>query len=215
MIVLGILTILVCTAYRFRTALTPTIAWDSDVRKVVMLRLDAIMIGVLSAFLLASGNRIIRSRVVAATLSLLFLFSIVYSANTPTADLNSSLFAKTILFNVSSLGCLGFILLGYSLEIGKVSMQIPRFFAKISYSAYLCNLSLVVVLDRFIDLAPIIKWTLFFPTVIGVSYVAHRFWESKFMAYRDRRFRDTPFSSGPVHRSRSAPTRADDLRSAE
>lgn len=204
MVVLGVLTIAFCTAGRFHAAQLPAIDWDSDIRKIVLLRLDAIMLGVLTAFLLANGNRLIRSRLLAVALSLLFLFALVYSAITPAAGLNSSFFAKTMLFNLATLGCLGFVLLGYSLQIGAGPRRVASFLARISYSAYLCNLSLVFIFHRFLPVPAVFQWILFFPAVIAVSYAAYRFWESRFLAYRDRRFRDTPLGSGTAPRIRAA-----------
>ena len=50
MFLIGITTIIVCTFARFYFAENPNTQWDSDIRKIVLLRMDAIMIGVISAF---------------------------------------------------------------------------------------------------------------------------------------------------------------------
>ena len=93
---------------------------------------------------------------------------------------------------MASLGCLGVILVGYQQKIGLGLSAAAGFFSKISYSAYLCNMLVVALLNYFLgDLSPFVKWIAFFPLVIVMAWMAYAFWEKRFMDYRDKNYRES------------------------
>lgn len=123
-------------------------------------------------------------------LFLCFVFVIFYHGFTSGEVLDRSWFAKTLFFNMTSLGCLGFILIGYRLGMGALAKYVARFVANVSYGAYLCNLFVLSLVDKYVDAPPFLKWFVFIFSVFAVSWLVFTFWESKFMTYRNGRFKD-------------------------
>lgn len=189
MILLGAIIIVLCSAARLFIANTPEIQWDAGIRKIVLFRMDSIMVGVLSYFLMEKYKWIPKPNSLIYFLVLLFFASCTYAASMSEEELSRSFFAKTALFNVASLGCLGLILIGYQLKLGSKISSVASFFSKISYSAYLCNSLVMTLINYFFGyLQPLVKWVIFFPLVIFLAWIAYTFWEKQFMAYRDKNF---------------------------
>jgi peptidoglycan/LPS O-acetylase OafA/YrhL len=192
MLCLGIAILLSCTIARFYVAEIPGIQWDADIRKVVLLRMDAVMVGVLSSFVIAKYQWTPKNNTSVFLMFLCFIFSCLYVALISITDLNQSFFAKTILFNIASIGCLGFILAGYSLNFGFKVSAFARFLANVSYSAYLSNLLVISFINYFLGhLSPIVKWMTFFPCVVLISFFSYSYFEKPFIAYRNKNFKES------------------------
>jgi peptidoglycan/LPS O-acetylase OafA/YrhL len=90
-------------AVRIAVVLASDPAWDAGVRKIVVLRLDAIAYGVLMVHLLRSEPR------VQINTGRLALVGIIVSAMAAAlyfqADIDSDLLARTLMFSLCSLGC--------------------------------------------------------------------------------------------------------------
>lgn len=187
-IILGVSIIIFCTAYRLHLSTNPVLQWDADIRKIVFLRLDSIMIGVLASLLFIKNKKFITSKFLLFPLFFIFIFSIFYSGINTLDSLNSSPFAKSFLFNLTSLGCLGFLLIGYNLKFNPSIVRISNFFANISFSAYLSNLSIYFLINKFLIFDIHIKFIIFFPLVIITSYFSYIYLEQKILAYRDKKW---------------------------
>lgn len=175
------------TSFRLFLALQPEIMWDVGIRKVVGARLDGIGFGVLTALMLPCLSARMKKYLAFLLLPGLF-FSIFYVGLLSIDELNNSIFARTALFTLTSLGAVGLILFGMQWEMPVIFGKLSNFFAKISYSAYLCNLSIMATLDHFWSGDGRIKFLWFFILVIVFSYIAYLFIELRFMRWRDKNF---------------------------
>ena len=192
MFLIGIAIIIACTIARIYQADNPGINWDTDIRKVVLFRMDAIMIGVVSAFFMHKYNWSSVKRAIVLPLFLCFIFCCFYLAMASPSELNQSFFAKTLLFNVASLGCLGFLFIGYTLNINNKLAAIGGFFSKISYSLYLSNLLVINLMNYYFgNFSALIKWLTFFPLVVIVSFCAFKFIEEPFLVFRSKKFKQS------------------------
>jgi peptidoglycan/LPS O-acetylase OafA/YrhL len=192
MFLVGVTIIIASTIARIYLANNFGIDWDADIRKVVLFRLDAIMIGVVSVFFINEYNWDPVKRFITIPLFLCFVFCCVYVAMASPEALNQSFFAKSLLFNFASLGCLGFLFIGYKLNFTSKIIVLGRFFSKISYSLYLSNLLVIYLINYYFGNFPsLIKWLSFFPLVVIVSFVAYQFVEKPFLAFRSNKFKET------------------------
>jgi peptidoglycan/LPS O-acetylase OafA/YrhL len=192
MVYLGVAIVLICSVARLFAAIAPEIQWDAGIRKVVFLRLDSIMVGVLFCFFMENYKWAPRPNFLIYSLVLCFFVSCAFAASMSGEELSRSFFAKTALFNMASIGCLGVILIGYQQKIGPRMTAAVGFFSKISYSAYLCNMLVISLINYFFgNISPFIKWIAFFPLVIFIAWLSYTFWEKKFMDYRDKNYRES------------------------
>ncbi len=122
------------------------LSWDEDVRKIVLLRLDALMYGVLAAYLHKEYPELwYRMRYYAPALGvILILYAYGFLSH---HRLDSSFFAKTFLFSQFSLGIA--MLLPWLSQIGTTGISGFDGFFKVtslwSYSMYLWNFPLYVI----------------------------------------------------------------------
>jgi peptidoglycan/LPS O-acetylase OafA/YrhL len=192
MVFLGVLLVFLCSAARVVAAITPEIQWDAGIRKIVIFRLDSIMAGVLFCFFMEKYKWLPKPNYLIYFLVLCFFASSIYVASMSAEELSLSFFAKTALFNMASIGCLGVILIGYQQKIGPRTTAAVGFFSKISYSAYLCNMLVISLINYFFgNISPFIKWIAFFPLVIFIAWLSYTVWEKKFMDYRDKNYLET------------------------
>lgn len=90
-------------AVRIAVVLASDPAWDAGVRKVVVLRLDAIAYGVLMVHLFRSDPRV---RINTGRLAIVgIIVSAMAAALYFRADIDSDLLARTLMFSLCSLGC--------------------------------------------------------------------------------------------------------------
>ncbi|MCF8002617.1 MAG: acyltransferase [Chromatiaceae bacterium] len=186
---LGLGILVLSTGARLWVATEPGLSWDEDLRKVAWLRMDALMVGVLAAFYRGRGGRLLERRAVRWGLLLLFGASALYAGTASYAELDGSYFAKTLLFNTTSLGCLGLILIGLERRLPAWVAAPSGFIARISFSCYLVNLPVVALLERYGPASPWQRWGLFFVLTMGLSWLVYRLWERRFMRPRERRQR--------------------------
>lgn len=167
-------------------------SWDDDIRKVVFLRLDGLMIGVLLAWLYSDRSRFLTGRrEIAAAVALLFL-TVAYFLVTPEPALNASYFSKTIYFTLVSVGCAGFIMLGLNRTFSPWVTACASFLARVSYAAYLTNIPVAVLLLKIFTpdtlLNSLVLWASFIIGSLWVAYLCHCFVERRFFRLRDRYF---------------------------
>lgn len=172
--------------------------WDDGIRKVVLFRFDAIMVGVLLAWGLrclrvTRGSAHVRRAglIVAGTLLPL---SVILALRTD-GWLDNSAFARIWLFLVTDVGFAGLIAAGLSWRLGAVVMAAARPLARWSYSAYLANLSvLAVFLAVMGDARPsgpivaIALWLMFQTATLTAAALSYRHIERPALRLRERRF---------------------------
>lgn len=169
--------------------------WDESVRKLVVFRLDAVMCGVLAAWLKASfpghWNRIGRKALLAGGL-LLAVAAWIFD----TSDVNTNFGARTWLFSLVSLG---FSLLlpscdGWRAPRGSFLTRAVESVALWSYSLYLCNLSILYALQSasgvtgpFRLSGDLARCALFLGLSFACAALVYNFFERPILRLRDRR----------------------------
>lgn len=163
--------------------------WDVKFRKVVLVRLDTIIYGVLAAavkfYYPSSWKRMAQP---ALWLGLVIIFTVIYLPRDPNA-----LFFQVFFFNLTTIGAMLLLpffdsLSSFRSKVGKAVTHISL----ISYSMYLVNLALVaqVVQKQFPVQNPLdgtIKYVLYWVVVLVVSTLLYRFFEKPMMDLRDRK----------------------------
>jgi peptidoglycan/LPS O-acetylase OafA/YrhL len=179
------------TVLRLAHVLTSNPLWDQGVRKVTILRLDSIMFGMLAAWVKLewpeNWGRLAKP---------LLLFGVILVLSASFIFFNSSLdqsnFCRTWLFTVVSLGFASFIPFCDCWAIQRESFVtgLVRKIALWSYSLYLCNLMVLLVIRGFVSQANIVyrlfSYVIFFVTCLGISSIIYYYFEKPMMALRER-----------------------------
>jgi peptidoglycan/LPS O-acetylase OafA/YrhL len=137
---------LLSTGARVVAVATSDPSWDAGLRKVVVYRLDALMVGVLGAYLKAYRPGLWRRLTLPLVPVGLLLFAVVASSYYG-ANRNDSVFARTWMFNATSFAVFAFlpILDRWRSARGWLA-DWTRNVSLWSYSLYLCHLPLQEVL---------------------------------------------------------------------
>jgi len=161
----------------------------NEIRSTALLRLDSIMIGVLTAYVYYHGG-IWRIRLlkVAPWLASLLLPVILISMQ-PDAVMDESIILKIFLFPVANIAAAGFLVAGINCKINSYIYGMIRPVARWSYSAYLVNL---LVLSAMIFYLPpvtvsmsVLYWLVFIGTTLGLSALTYTFFERNILLWRD------------------------------
>ena len=172
-------------------------SWDEGVRKIVIYRLDALMVGVVAAFL-KEYHRPFWSRYRNAGVALGTLLAGSVCWLYYTLDRNGSDFARTGFFTLTSFSVFCFLpALDHWREAGGGAASAVRKISLWSYSLYLCHLPVRNLLIRtfgdpeLVLPAPshrfALSMTLGFVTLsIAVSALVYHFFERPTMALRER-----------------------------
>lgn len=187
-------------ALRIGVAVSANPAWDAGVRKVVLFRLDSLMIGVLLALFRKSTSfgvgvvAILFAKIkrFAPYVLLSLLVPAIYMA-LPRFDRDASFLAKTFMFTMTSLGFAGFLMLGVGRRLDLPGEAIFKKLAAWSYSAYLANLPVFAVIDHFIGRGEslaggVLRWLLFLVATLAISALVYGGYEKKVLVFRDRVF---------------------------
>lgn len=163
--------------------------WDVGFRKVIVMRLDTIIYGVIAAYIKHYHNNIWTKNT-----KILFLIGLVAALIIPNLPKSpNSFFAKTFYFNLTTISAT--LLLPYADSIknfktpfGKIITHISL----ISYSMYLINLALIsqVIGKNFPVTTPmdgVIKYILYWLAVILGSTLLYFFFEKPIMELRERK----------------------------
>ena len=164
--------------------------WDVTFRKVVLMRLDTIIYGVLAAYIKFYHKQFFQKIAVSS-----FFFGIaIILATAYYPNQSNDFFTKTFFFNCTSIGAM--LLLPYADSIrsfrsnfGKIITHISL----ISYSMYLVNLGLVasVITKQFPVLSPtdgLIKYSCYWIIVLASSTLLYFFFEKPILNLRDKKF---------------------------
>ena len=167
-------------------------AYDSGIRKIVLLRLDSLMIGVFLAWITssikASGSKKTIRKMGIFLLPLILCHPVFFSLADDSFD--QSYFARTWLFLTTSIGCAGLILAGlYSVHLPKCLTWVSSRIAKLSYSAYLVHSPVLATINILLgadQLSGYIKWLMYISLTFLFSSITYRLIERPFLYYRDR-----------------------------
>ncbi|EJN23469.1 putative acyltransferase [Pseudomonas sp. GM79] len=188
----GALTILVFSiGARGYVVFTTNPTFDDGVRKISLLRLDALMVGVLVAWIYAylwHWRRVFQR--VALFFIPLFVLSI-YVVAQPDSFLNQSVFFRIFIFNIASLGCAALIVSGMNAKIPQTLDGMVSRLARWSFSAYLTNLPVLLAIRYFLP-APsstimcVLSWALYVSLTFLSAFLIYELYERKFLALRER-----------------------------
>jgi peptidoglycan/LPS O-acetylase OafA/YrhL len=162
--------------------------WDTQFRKVIVMRLDTIIYGVLAAYIKFYYDKFwIKIAKPAFFIGLALTLCIPYLPLNPNA-----FFTKTFFFNATSFAAMLMLPLadqkrGFKTGFGKVITHISL----ISYSMYLINLGLVVgVINKHFPIASptdgLLKYTIYWGIVIIASTLLYKFFEKPIMELREK-----------------------------
>lgn len=175
-------------------------SWDAGVRKIASLHFDGLMVGVLLGWLHQARSRILNGKALARTLVAVLMLCAIYLSMTPLATMNVSYFAKTFLFTVTSIGCAGLLVGSIDLCLPPGFRRVVTLIARSSYSAYLVNLPVLILMNQF-------AWNdralgaglflLFNLTTFSLSFILYWNVEVPFYRYRDRYVQETGRPDNP------------------
>ena len=164
--------------------------WDVTFRKVVLMRLDTIIYGVLAAYIKFYHKQFFQKIAVSS-----FFFGIaIILATAYYPNQSNDFFTKTFFFNCTSIGAM--LLLPYADSIRTFSSNFGKIITHISlisYSMYLVNLGLVasVITKQFPVLSPtdgLIKYSCYWIIVLASSTLLYFFFEKPILNLRDKKF---------------------------
>ena len=168
--------------------------WDAGIRKVVFLRCDTLMFGVLLAWVYDRHPSWLKKPGLAAGMTLLFAACLLYYGLATDAELNASFFAKTFYLSLVPIGCAGVVLIGIERRLPAWLAAVSGFLARISYSVYLVNLPVMLTLIHLFGCCAsspfraLGLWLAFMVLTLSISYALYEFYEKRFNALRDRHF---------------------------
>ena len=199
-ILIGLLAIFAASiAARWYEVVSFNPAWDEDLRKVTLFRLDGIMLGFLFAWLLVDAKRraAVRSVELVGWLCTPLIPICIYLVLQPAEWLNSSDFARIALFPLTSLGCVGLLALGLAWQPPAAITRVGAALARWSYSAYLANLPVFFLILHTLGPTPggdrlgaLLRWLIFVSVTLLIAALAYRVVERHILGLRDRMFPD-------------------------
>lgn len=166
-----------------------TIDWDEDVRKVLLMRFDAIPYGVLAAYIFYFYKDTVMKYIPHAKaffwVILCFYFLLLYyfisEANFPHAW-------TCYIFPIVDIGFLFFIIAYYkSSNIENKLTQSIKWTSTLSYSMYLIHPLLILAVNQLythFDLSWYLNYVLFWILVYASSFVVYQIWEKPIMQCR-------------------------------
>ena len=169
--------------------------WDEDFRKIVWLRLDAIMYGVIAAWVKREFNLFWqKARVVLMLVGFCLLLAMTFYMNRYT--LYGNFFAETFLFSIMSFSCALLLPLfdQWTISNENAVTQGIHSLALWSYSLYLVNLLVVAIINHLTggpealtSYSIVFSWSGYFIASILISALNYRCFEKPFMDLRDKK----------------------------
>ena len=170
--------------------------WDEGIRKIVIFRLDALMLGVLGACVIdrRTPSRMATATMTAGAIVVLGGVMAAYFALTPVLDEHDG--ARILLLPATSLGGLLFVVCGLSWSqpppiLGVAAERCARW----SYALYLVHMPVFHLLMKGLGPTPagdvvgaLLRWTLFMATAVLLAALVERFFERPILRWRDRAF---------------------------
>ncbi|WAG09819.1 acyltransferase [Aeromonas dhakensis] len=161
----------------------------NQVRSTALLRLDSIMIGVLTSYCYYHCKlwRDILIKV-APGLSLLMI-PVIYIAMQPDEFMDESFILKVFLFPVANIAAAGLLVIGIGWNVSDLAYNLVRPVARWSYSAYLINLLVLSMMNFYLPAVTagtaLVYWTGFLLITLTFSGIVYNFFERKVLLLRD------------------------------
>lgn len=176
---------------------SPSPTWGDGIRKVVVFRLDALMVGVLAGWLVHEYRLPERLRASFLTLvaSVVLVSAIVlYFALAET--INQGIVARVLLFPLVSIGFAMFILSGLNAMCWPSSLnRIARACARLSYALYLAHMPILHLIRYYFGDSPpgdaygaLARWCAFIVCSFLVAALVERLVERPILEWRDRAY---------------------------
>lgn len=171
--------------------------WDEGVRKIVVFRLDALMVGVFAGWAAPYKTKIPRpwtSLIVLLAVAILGLT--IGSFFWLQHFLNESIYARVWLFPLTSVGFGLAILAGLNLAVFSTFLNwCVGYCARLSYALYLAHMPVFHSIDHFWGMAPpsdtlgaISRWCLFVMGSMVVAAFVEAWYERPILKFRDHAF---------------------------
>ena len=168
--------------------------WDEGVRKVVVFRLDALMVGVLASLLVRRTELITRfSACHLVTASSILLGASIVAFFSMEKSLNHSVFARVGLFPLVSSGCVALLLSGLRYEGGFQWLKVGADrCARWSYALYLSHMVVFHLITHFCDVTSVSAWraAAYWGMFVGGSFcvaaLVERFFERPILRWREK-----------------------------
>lgn len=164
---------------------------EDGIRKIAIFRLDAIMSGVFAYIVLRWIRPGHRPALLAAGLVIL-AFSVAILAR-PQAELDHSLFARTLLFNVLQLSIAMLLVWGFGrVELPGMATGGITALSRWSYSLYLVNMPVIIVVhscwpfERGMALATVASAALYVGICLVLAAGLYQYFERPILGWRDR-----------------------------
>ena len=188
------LTLLIFFALRTGITLTINPEFDEGLRKVALLRLDAIAIGLLLAWWLRPHGSLASGGTPSGwwiALGLICFLAAAALTMLPNAWIEGSLLLKLALFPMAGFGAAALIGWGLPRRLPDLIARTGSFIAAISYSAYLANLAVLSALlavfgEPTTRVAGVAMWVGFLAGTITLSWLTRRLIEMPALAWRER-----------------------------
>jgi len=168
-------------------AMNGDVAFDEGLRKVALLRLDAIAIGLLLAAWQARLPRLLLVVGLACWIGAAMLASL------PAARLDHDMLIKLAIFPLAGIGSAALLRAVPGTQLPASVMWPVRWLAALSYSAYLANLPVQAALRAAFGVAQTpagagLRWLAFIGGTLLLAAVSRRWIERPVLDWRDRRF---------------------------
>lgn len=181
-----------CLVLLFIPLLTRTIFvlnhdWSfNEIRSTTLLRIDSIMIGVIFAWIIKRKpfpDSLVR--ILAWGLLIIFI-CVAYLASKEDSFFDNT-FCKIFLFPIADLGCAGVIVFGLGLKIRKMTSYFFSILARCSYSAYLMNTPVIVLLRQLSwpENSFFIQWMFYMLATLLFSWIIYLAFEKPMLKIRD------------------------------
>jgi peptidoglycan/LPS O-acetylase OafA/YrhL len=161
----------------------------NQVRSTALLRLDSIMIGVLTSYIYCHDKIWRDVTIKAAPFLALLLMPVIIISMQPDEVMDDSLLLKILLFPIANLAAAGLIIFGINLEVNNLFYRFVKPVARWSYSAYLVNLLVLSAMEFYLpnvtEDTAILYWLGFIFATLIVSAVIYNVFERNILLWRD------------------------------
>lgn len=161
----------------------------NQVRSTALLRLDSIMIGVLTSYFYYHGKLWRDITIKAAPFLALLLIPVIIISMQPDEVMDDSLLLKILLFPIANLAAAGLLVFGINLRVNNLFYRFVKPIARWSYSAYLVNLLVLSAMGFYLpnvtEDTAILYWLGFIFATLIVSAVIYNVFERNILLWRD------------------------------
>lgn len=193
-IILSVLVVLLISSYRFIYVLRLDPSWELGIRKILFLRIDSIMYGVILAYIKYKKPELLNKYKIHSLIFGLVLLTIVYIQFFTSVKGAQSLYSKTFYFNFVSLSLVSLLPFADSLKgTGRKIDNYITFISLTSYSLYLLHNSIILVIFLAVFKTSTIYqaifiYLLYWFTVLFLSGLTYKYFEKPILEKRENVF---------------------------